>query len=190
MSPRLRPAPDSPSVGGDTSAGVLTAAGPTPGNSPGDPPNPPIGLTHWLLPVDPASHRAYLPADWRTRREATEVWAAIGRTQPLERWCLRTGYRSMRPGDTIWAYLSRRSDLVAVGTVSAIEDGDPRQVVIEWDPDATAALCRNPLPRSEFGQVPMSVCRAGPAAAAVLTRVRAHLPGPVPPPGGPNDDHR
>lgn len=150
MSETVHPATDNPSTGADAA-------------------------THWLLPIDPASHREYLPADWRTRPDATEVWEAIGRTQPIDRWCLRTGYRSMRLGDTIWAYLSTRSDLVAVGTVAAIEDVDPRTVVVDWDADATATLCRNPLPRSEFGQVPMTVCRARPTAAAVLARVRAGL---------------
>ncbi|GAB47346.1 hypothetical protein MOPEL_009_00360 [Mobilicoccus pelagius NBRC 104925] len=144
-------------------------------DTPSEPTPHEAATTHWLLPIDPASHPEHLPADWRTRADATAAWEAIGRTQPIDRWCLRTGYRAMRPGDTIWAYLSKRSELVAVGTVAAIEDGDPRTVVVDWDEEATAALCRHPLPRREFGQVPMSVCRAGAETAAVLTRVRAEL---------------
>lgn len=58
---------------------------------------------HWLLPIDPAAHAEHLPSDWRTRADATAVWDAIGRSQPIRRWCLRTGFRIMRPGDLVWA---------------------------------------------------------------------------------------
>ncbi|MFB9072337.1 hypothetical protein ACFFX0_14480 [Citricoccus parietis] len=54
--------------------------------------------THWLLPVNPAAHAEHLPADWRTRHDATGVWEAIGRTQAIDRWCLSSGFRTMRPG--------------------------------------------------------------------------------------------
>ncbi|WP_226346945.1 hypothetical protein [Agilicoccus flavus] len=130
---------------------------------------PASGTVHWLLPVDPAAHPEHLPHDWRTRRDAGAVWAAIGRSQPLRRWCLRTGYRTMQAGDTIWAYLSRRQELCAVGTVDAVvETGGSWFVDVDWDADRTADLGRDPLPRSAFGQVPMSTCRAGAAAAQVL----------------------
>lgn len=126
---------------------------------------------HWLLPIDPAAHAGHLPDDWRARTDATAVWEAIGRSQPIGRWCLRTGFRAMRPGETIWAYLSRRQEVCAVGVVRALDEEDGAWFVqIVWDGERTAALCRDPLPRATFGQVPMSVCRAGAHAAAVLAR--------------------
>lgn len=136
--------------------------------------------THWLLPIDPAAHAEHQPADWRTRADATVVWAAIGRSQPIERWCLRSGFRTMRPGELIWAYLSRRQELCAVGEVREIrQEGGAWFVHIDWDAQRTAALCRNPLPRSAFGQVPMSTCRAGERAADVLTERCRRLAGAV-----------
>lgn len=135
---------------------------------------------HWLLPIDPASHAEHLPADWRTRRDATAVWQGVARSQALERWCLRTGYRTMRPGDLVWAYLSRRQEVCAVGTVrEVVREGDAWFVLVDWDSARTADLLRAPLPRSDFGQVPMSVCRAGAHAAATLgARYAAGASGP------------
>ena len=106
---------------------------------------------HWFLPINPAAHAEHMPADWRTREDATEVWEAIGRSQPIDRWCLRTGFRTMKAGDVIWAYLSKRQELCAVGTVRR-----------------TAELCRHPIPRSVFVQVPMSVGRVGERSAALI----------------------
>ena len=37
--------------------------------------------THWLLPINPAAHGQHMPADWRTREDATAVWEAIGRSR-------------------------------------------------------------------------------------------------------------
>lgn len=128
---------------------------------------------HWFLPINPAAHAEHMPADWRTREDATEVWEAIGRSQPIDRWCLRTGFRTMKAGDVIWAYLSKRQELCAVGRVrrTAFEVGgveaDPAEVregggwyvYVDWDESRTAELCRQPIPRAVFGQVPMSVGR-------------------------------
>ncbi|KIC70446.1 hypothetical protein [Kocuria rhizophila] len=130
---------------------------------------------HWFLPINPASHAEHMPADWRTREDATEVWDAIGRSQPIDRWCLRTGFRTIKVGDVIWAYLSKRQELCAVGRVrrTAFEvdgvEADPAEtqgggdggwyVYVDWDKFRTADLCRRPIPRSVFGQVPMSVGR-------------------------------
>ncbi len=123
----------------------------------------------WLLPIDPAAHAEHQPADWRTRADATAVWEAIGASQRIHRWCLRSGFRTMRTGDRIWAYLSQRQELCAVGSVNAvIEEAGDRFVLVDWDGERTADLCRNPLPRSAFGQVPMSTCRARESTAAVL----------------------
>ncbi|AKT50389.1 hypothetical protein [Arsenicicoccus sp. oral taxon 190] len=134
--------------------------------------------THWLLPVDPAAHAEHQPADWRTRPDAGPVWEAVARSQPIDRWCLRSGYRTMRAGDTIWAYLSRRQELCAVGAVrEVVQEGERWFVLVGWDAARTAALGRDPLPRSEFGQVPMSTCRAREAAARVLTATYDALPG-------------
>ena len=124
--------------------------------------------THWFLPVNPAAHLEHMPADWRSREDATAVWEAIGRSQPLDRWCLRTGFRTMKAGDVIWAYLSQRQELCAVGTVrrTAYEEGDGGggwYVYVDWDQHRTTELCRRPIPRSVFGQVPMSVGRVGAA---------------------------
>ena len=152
----------------------------------------------WLLPIDPAAHAEHQPADWRTRSDATAIWEAIGRSQPLGRWCLRTGYRTMRAGDTIWAYLSKRQEVCARGRVRAVvalgPDGRehaftagsdapsdaPGPVVawfveVDWDEVTTAGLCRHPVPRSAFGQVPMSTCRARGASARALHEHVARL---------------
>ncbi|WP_422115769.1 hypothetical protein [Brachybacterium sp. UNK5269] len=127
--------------------------------------------THWLLPIDPAAHAEHQPADWRERHDATAVWDAIGRSQRIDRWCLRSGFRTMRIGDLIWAYLSRRQELCAVGAVRSIDEEEGRWFVqVDWDEARTGQLCRDPLPRSAFGQVPMSTCRAGERAAAVLAQ--------------------
>ena len=139
---------------------------------------------HWFLPINPASHAEHMPADWRTREDATEVWEAIGRSQPIDRWCLRTGFRTMKAGDVIWAYLSKRQELCAVGTVrrTAFEVGGVEAeaaelragddggwyVYVDWDERRTAELCRHPIPRSVFGQVPMSVGRVGERSAALI----------------------
>ncbi|MCT2176324.1 hypothetical protein M3F63_01360 [Brachybacterium muris] len=126
-------------------------------------------MTHWLLPIDPAAHAEHQPHDWATRPDATSVWKAIARSQRIDRWCLRSGFRTMREGDRIWAYLSRRQELCATGSVRRItQEADRWYVQIDWDEDLTARLCRQPLPRREFGQVPMSTCRANPGAAGVL----------------------
>lgn len=146
------------------------ADGPNKPSEPNEPDGPNEPQQEWLLPIDPASHAEHQPADWRTRRDATAVWEAIGRSQPIQRWCLRTGYRTMQPGDRIWAYLSRRQEVCAVGTVREVaQEAAAWFVLIDWDDSATADLLREPLPRSAFGQVPMSVCRAGAHAATVLT---------------------
>lgn len=138
------------------------------------PPSPP--LTHWLLPIDPASHAEQLPDDWRTRADATAVWSAIGQSQPIRRRCLRTGFRTMCRGDLIWAYLSKRQEICAVGTVEDVVEEDGAWFVhVDWDEPRTAQLCRGPLPRSAFGQVPMSTCRAGEQASAVLTQLHGRL---------------
>lgn len=133
-------------------------------------------MTHWLLPIDPAAHAEYQPHDWATRSDATAVWKAIGRSQAIDRWCLRSGFRTMRGGDRIWAYLSRRQELCAVGTVRRIsQDAGRWYVEIGWDDDITARLCKQPIPRTEFAQVPMSTCRANPHAALVLDQHLAAL---------------
>ncbi|WP_233542834.1 hypothetical protein [Kocuria tytonis] len=149
--------------------------------------------THWFLPINPAAHMEHMPADWRTRADATAVWEAIGRSQLIDRWCLRTGYRTMKAGDVIWAYLSKRQELCAVGTVrrTALEvdgvevdpaesrdgDGGGWYVHVDWDERRTAELCRHPIPRSVFGQVPMSVGRVGQSAKVPLKCLeRAALP--------------
>ena len=143
------------------------------GTTPGQLSSPPI---HWLLPIDPASHAEHQPPDWRTCADATAVWRAIGRSQPIHRWCLRTGFRTMAPGELIWAYLSKRQEVCAVGTVARIvQQGDDWFVHVDWDEQRTAELCRDPLPRSAFGQVPMSTCRAGERASAVLTELHSRL---------------
>ena len=127
------------------------------------------GRSHWLLPVDPAAHAAHLPPDWRTRPDAGAVWAGIGADQDVTRWCLRTGFRSLRVGDRIWAYLSRRQEIAAVGVAGEVgEDERGRFVRVDWDGPATRRLGAAPIPRAEFGQVPMSFCRANTRAAAVL----------------------
>ncbi|WP_226913289.1 hypothetical protein [Gephyromycinifex aptenodytis] len=128
------------------------------------------GRTHWLLPIDPGAHLEHQPPDWRVRPDAGPIWAAIARSQPVQRWCLSTGYRTMQRGDLIWAYLSRRQEICAVGAVRQVccEDGS-WYVLVDWDAERTSRLCDAPLPRSRFHQIPMSVCRAGQLAAAVLT---------------------
>lgn len=142
-------------------------------------PDGPSATTHWLLPIDPAAHAEHQPPDWRTRPDAGPVWEAIGRSQQIDRWCLRSGFRTMQAGDTIWAYLSRRQELCAVGTVREVaQDGGAWQVLVRWDDARTAALGRDPLLRSAFGQVPMSTCRARESAARVLTERYDALPGP------------
>ena len=126
-------------------------------------------MTHWLLPIDPAAHAEHQPHDWATRPDATAVWEAIAWSQRIDRWCLRSGFRIMREGDRIWAYLSRRQELCATGSVRRItREANRWYVQIAWDEDLTAHLCRQPLPHREFGQVPMSTCRANPGAAGVL----------------------
>ena len=143
---------------------------------------------HWFLPINPASHAEHMPADWRTREDATEVWEAIGRSQPIDRWCLRTGFRTMKAGDVIWAYLSKRQELCAVGTVrrtafdvggveadpAELRDGDGGgwYVYVDWDETRTAELCRHPIPRSVFGQAPMSVGRVEANARRALKASR------------------
>lgn len=135
-------------------------------------PTPEPARTHWLLPINPAAHLEFQPDDWLTRSDATAVWEAIGRSQPIDRWCLRSGFRSMQPGDVIWAYMSKRQEVCAVGTVRAVEkEGDGWYVYADWDEHRTPRLCREPIPREEFGQVPMSTCRANAGADAVLSRV-------------------
>ena len=126
---------------------------------------------HWLLPINPAAHLEFQPSDWLTRSDATAVWEAIGRSQQIARWCLRSGYRSMQAGDLIWAYLSKRQEVCAVGLVRAVaEEADGWYVYVDWDIDRTAQLCREPIPRTGFGQVPMSTCRANEGTAEVLSR--------------------
>ena len=149
------------------------------------------GDTHWFLPINPAAHPEHMPADWRTREDATAVWEAIGRSQPIDRWCLRTGFRTMQAGDVIWAYLSSRQELCAVGTVrrtayevsgAESDPAEPREgggwyVYVDWDEHRTAELCRHPIPRSVFGQVPMSVGRVHPENSFVAN---FHSPGQRP----------
>ena len=131
---------------------------------------------HWLLPINPAAHPEFQPADWLTRSDATAVWEAIGRSQQADRWCLRSGYRSMRSGDLIWAYLSKRQEVCAVGVVRSVSaEGDGWYVYVDWDVDRTARLSRVPIPREEFGQVPMSTCRANEATVAVLAEAHESL---------------
>lgn len=142
-------------------------------------PSWPGATTQWLLPIDPAAHAEHQPPDWRTRPDAGPVWEAIARSQPIDRWCLRSGFRTMRSGDRIWAYLSRRQELCAVGSVrEVVQQGTSWFVLVDWDEARTAALGRDPLPRSAFGQVPMSTCRAAESAARVLTQRYDALPGP------------
>ena len=106
---------------------------------------------HWLLPITPAAHAEHQPDDWRTRSDATAVWAAIGRSQPLERWCLRSGYRTMRAGDVIWAYLAVRQEVCAFGRVRAVVEADGAWFVdVTWDEHATRALNRSPVARGRF----------------------------------------
>lgn len=131
-------------------------------------------MTHWLLPIDPLTHAEHQPSDWATRADATAVWEAIGLSQQIDRWCLRSGYRTMQAGARIWAYLSRRQELCAVGTARRIvQDEGVWFVEIDWDQAITSRLCQRPLPRRDFGQVPMSTCRANPLAAEVLERYLA-----------------
>lgn len=126
---------------------------------------------HWLLPIDPAAHAEHQPADWATRSDATAVWEAIAASQDVGRWCLRSGFRTMQSGDVVWAYLSKRQEVCAVGSVrGVVRESNGWFVDVEWDARRTARLCASPLPRSEFVQIPMSTCRAGEHAAAVLRR--------------------
>lgn len=126
---------------------------------------------HWLLPINPLAHLEHQPTDWLTRPDATAVWEAIGRSQQADRWCLRSGFRAMRAGDFIWAYLSKRQEVCAVGVVRSVnEEASDWYVYVNWDVRRTARLCREPIPREAFGQVPMSTCRANERTARVLSR--------------------
>lgn len=82
----------------------------------------------------------------------------------------------MTCGDLIWVYLSVRQELCAVGTARQIvEDGPPHLALVDWDSERTATLAASPLPRSAFGQVPMSTCRARPEVSAILDRLHDDL---------------
>ncbi|MBX7556054.1 hypothetical protein K1Y78_51365, partial [Streptomyces sp. tea 10] len=53
----------------------------------------------------------------------------------------------------------------------AAREGDEWFVLVDWDAERTAQLCRTPIPREVFGQVPMSVSRAGEGAVGALRAV-------------------
>ncbi|NUL45767.1 hypothetical protein F7P69_11270 [Cellulosimicrobium funkei] len=76
----------------------------------------------------------------------------------------------------------------AVGVVrDIVREADRWFVTVEWDEPRTDRLCRDPLRRSTFVQVPMSICRANAHASAVLSRRYADL-GCVPAPSAPSGD--
>ncbi|MFC4428943.1 hypothetical protein [Citricoccus alkalitolerans] len=94
----------------------------------------------------------------------------------------------MRAGDRIWAYLSRRQEVCAVGVVREIVREAGRWfVMVEWDESRTDRLCRDPLGRSTFVQVPLSTCRADAHASTVLSRRYVDL-GSVSAPPAPSGD--
>ncbi|WP_344205192.1 hypothetical protein [Kocuria salsicia] len=52
-----------------------------------------------------------------------------------------------------------------------MREGDEWFVLVDWDVERTAQLCRAPIPREVFKQVPMSVSRAGEGAVGALRAV-------------------
>ncbi|GAA2515547.1 hypothetical protein GCM10009859_14260 [Kocuria salsicia] len=52
-----------------------------------------------------------------------------------------------------------------------VREGDEWFVLVDWDVERTAQLCRAPIPREVFKQVPMSVSRAGEGAVGALRAV-------------------
>lgn len=126
--------------------------------------------THWLYPVNATTDSRINTPDGL---EPVSL-AAFRRLDfgQLSVWGLRSGHRTMRPGDLVWVYFSRpESALGALGRVVTVRpdaSGAGHEAVLSWDRPATTALVAAPIPLSRLGRAPRAVRRADPGLAELL----------------------
>lgn len=93
--------------------------------------------------------------------------------EQVDPWILRTGFRTMLPGDAVWIYAANPYQYVCAlaQTLEVYPDGDDWYVSLAWRLDATRRLMQHPVRRSAFGQIAQrAAVRADERTASVLDR--------------------
>lgn len=124
--------------------------------------------THWLYPIHAGTGHYFEDQDGNPILDPTTgaydtspaaFWASL-RVNHAERWYLNGGFRIMRREDLIWIYAaSPDQSIVGLGRAADIYlDGVDGYwyVDILWDRVACAALRKQPIPRTLFGDIPQS----------------------------------
>ena len=124
--------------------------------------------THWLYPIHAGTDHWFEDKDGNpildpdTGEYDTSVaafWSSL-RVNDAERWYLNGGFRIMKPNDLIWIYAASPAQaIVGLGRATNIyldEFDGYWYVDIIWDQTASAALRKQPIPRSLFGDIPQS----------------------------------
>ena len=102
------------------------------------------------------------------------LWAEIQASPDRsDSWYLSSGFRLTGRDDLVWIYSAGDHQFIsALGQVVRIEQdrvGDWHAILI-WDVKATTALKKQPIRRSEFGQIPQHPQRANDGTAMYLDR--------------------
>lgn len=131
-----------------------------------------MSVAHWIYPTNEKSDYYLDTPNGNTevspQRLLDDIEQNPAKTDP---WILKTGFRTMQPGDAVWVYAADPYQYIcALGqTVDIYPDGDVWYASLIWNLDATRRLMKDPIPRSAFGQIAQrAAIRADQATVDIL----------------------
>ncbi|GAA2341325.1 hypothetical protein [Dactylosporangium salmoneum] len=131
-----------------------------------------MSVTHWIYPTNERSDYYLASAGGETEVSPQRLLTGIEQhPDDIDPWLLRTGFRTMRPGDAVWVYAADPYQYICAvaQAVDIYPDADEWWVSLLWRVDASRKLMRDPIPRSAFGQIAQrAAVRADRTTAAVL----------------------
>ena len=130
---------------------------------------------NWLYPVNESSDYHLVGRSGEQLPVTPDnLWAEIQASPDRsDSWYLSSGFRLMKTDDLVWIYSAGDHQFIsALGQVVRIEQdraGNWHAILI-WDVKATTALQKQPIRRSDFGQIPQHPQRANDGTAKYLNR--------------------